>query len=425
MIRTIAELLRTLVEEELPILDSSGITHAPTIGDMYEGLSGELLARAVPSDLGLRVVTGFATDGKRLSGQLDRMLVRGEGEQIPQTTAYTWHVKDIIAVVETKKNLLGSKLREAFDQLATVRQLEVSWREMADAQDLDSPVDVRAALRTFAQMTGRIAPSRLDLADLPAHERMVYHSLITEQLAIVRIVIGFHGYHTEAGFRRGMVSLLKDTTGIRGFGPVGLPQLIISGNYSLVKANGRPYSAPLVAGEWPFMFSTPVNPLVIMLELIWTRLDYLFKIGNPWGDDLEGEVARPLVFGVGDERGWRVHYVEVNEKELGNVPSTEDWQPAYLSEEQFVILNELCAGMGVNLTDASLLSYLSERDVSLESVRDGLLQTRLVAMNGDEFELATVSCQCAILPNGDYVAADNNTGRLTRWIARHFPTRAS
>lgn len=34
MIRTVAELLQEILAEELPELDASTITHAPTIGDM-------------------------------------------------------------------------------------------------------------------------------------------------------------------------------------------------------------------------------------------------------------------------------------------------------------------------------------------------------------------------------------------------------
>lgn len=78
MIRTVADLLTEILATELPKLDASEVVHAPTIGDMYEGLSGHLLERALPQDLGLRVITGFVRgpDGT-LSGQIDRMLVTG------------------------------------------------------------------------------------------------------------------------------------------------------------------------------------------------------------------------------------------------------------------------------------------------------------------------------------------------------------
>ncbi|MFI9629585.1 DUF6602 domain-containing protein [Streptomyces sp. NPDC052042] len=123
-----ADLLSGILRDELPKLDNASVKHAPTIGDMYEGLSSALLSRALPDGLGLRVVSGFASDGRgRLSGQLDCMVVRGEGEKLPYTNAYVWHVKDIIAVVEVKKNLHSAELRDAFTHLNTVGEIEHAY----------------------------------------------------------------------------------------------------------------------------------------------------------------------------------------------------------------------------------------------------------------------------------------------------------
>src|SRR4051812_13596037 len=58
MIRTVAELLQEVLAAELPLLDESPVVHAPSIGAMYEGLSGKILSAAIPDQLGLRVVTG-------------------------------------------------------------------------------------------------------------------------------------------------------------------------------------------------------------------------------------------------------------------------------------------------------------------------------------------------------------------------------
>lgn len=112
MIRTAAEFLRQLRDQELVRLDNYKMDHKPTIGDMYEGLSAELLGRAIPIELGLRLVSGFIIDSDgNISGQIDCMLVSGEGENIPYTSDYKWHIKDIIAVLEVKKRLYAAALR--------------------------------------------------------------------------------------------------------------------------------------------------------------------------------------------------------------------------------------------------------------------------------------------------------------------------
>lgn len=104
MIRTVADFLAQLMEAEVARLDQVHIEHGPTVGDMYEGLSADLLRRAVPKQLELQIVAGFITDGLgNRSGQVDCMLVRGSGEPIPYTNAFVWPVNDVIAVFEIKK----------------------------------------------------------------------------------------------------------------------------------------------------------------------------------------------------------------------------------------------------------------------------------------------------------------------------------
>lgn len=422
MIRTVAELLSKIVQQNLPLLDTNEIKHAPTIGDMYEGLSADLLGRAIPEGLGLQIVTGFATDGAgNLSGQLDCMLVRGEGNQIPYTDSFVWHVKDVIAVIEVKKTLHTADMSDALAQLGSVRALEHNYRKMA-AESSGETVDIEPARRAFAETTRRIAPRYEELNDLPIGDQMIFHTLVTEQISIIRIVLGLHGFRSELAFRNALVELLQANIGVNGFGPGGLPQLIISGNYCLAKANGRPYSAPLVDGAWPFYFSTPVNPLLLLLEFIWTRLDELFNLPDLWGEDLDLEVARALLSATfaqdGDRGGWEIEFLEPSKDELSSVPTQEPWSPAFVSLEEFVVLQRLCAGRSVSMDDADFLAWLKTREIQPESLRNSLLQTGLVATQGQELQLITTECHCVILPTGEFVAAENNTGRLTRWIAR-------
>ena len=66
MITSFAAFLESLQAKEAAILAEENVKHAPTIGDMYEGLTKELLERAIPPNLGLRLVDGFVigVDGK-------------------------------------------------------------------------------------------------------------------------------------------------------------------------------------------------------------------------------------------------------------------------------------------------------------------------------------------------------------------------
>jgi hypothetical protein len=426
VIRTVADLLSGILRDELPKLDNHPVKHAPTIGDMYEGLSSELLSRALPEGLGLRVVSGFARDGQGcLSGQLDCMVVRGEGEKLPYTESYVWHVKDIIAVVEVKKNLHSAELRDAFAHLKTVGEIEHSYYQSGD-EELDDPDrDMAPSARTFAEMTGRIAWDAEGSAALPFEEEAVFHALLLEQVSAIRVILGMHGFKSERAFRSSMIDYLEQNIGNNGFGPTSFPQLIISGGYSLVKTNGRPFMAPLVDGWWQFYFSTPENPLRLLLEFIWTRLDEMYGFGpNLWGEDLEMEVGRALLsFRAGrvDGRaGWQVKVHDAYDEALNGIPVAEQWSPEFVEEEEFVLLTRLCQGKEVRFDDPKMLSWLESRGVELNDVRNRLLETRLVASSGQDLRLITKKCQLAILPTGEYVAAENSTGRLDRWISRRI-----
>ncbi|WP_432854854.1 DUF6602 domain-containing protein [Amycolatopsis sp. CA-161197] len=417
MIRTVAELLSGIMQQVLPELDASDISHAPTIGDMYEGLSSDLLGRAIPDGLGIKIVTGFATDGVgNLSGQLDCMLVRGDGEQIPYTDSFVWNVNDIIAVIEVKKTLHRAEMTDALDQLRLVKKLEYGSPEDSS----NGRVDISPALTAFAETTRHAASGHEDIDGLSVEDQMIFHTLVMEQISIIRIVLGFHGFKSETAFREALVKILKDNLGVKGFGPGSLPQLIISGAYALFKANGRPYSAGVVNGEWPFYLSTPVNPLLILLEFIWTRLDEIFDIPGLWGEDLELEVARGLLFAKGSRHGWNVRFLKSSTKDLNSVPVTKYWSPAFVNMQEFVILQRLCSGAIVRMDDPKLLDWLQGHGADPDDFLEGLLNTGLVATRNKQLHLIARDCMCAMLPTGELIAAENNTGRLTRWLAKRL-----
>src|SRR4051794_6396024 len=140
MIRSVADLLLGLLRDELPKLHSSPIVHAPTIGDMYEGLSSNLLTRALPTDLS--VSTGFVTDGRgHLTGQLDCIIARGMGQQVPYTDSVIHHLRDVIAVVEVKKTLHKAEMGDAWEQLLAVQEIERQDRAARTEEHPDEPID--------------------------------------------------------------------------------------------------------------------------------------------------------------------------------------------------------------------------------------------------------------------------------------------
>lgn len=279
MIKNISELLQAFKNEEKAKLDAYELSHGPTIGDMYEGLSKDILSRAIPQQLQLQIVEGFITDGEELlSGQIDSMLVRGEGEKIPYTSSYKWHVKNVLVVFEVKKNLYSKDLINSFYKLKQISDSYFKYL-FEGTEDKSRKVDLSPSYKTFSQITGITAPPYHCRETLTPENEMIYTSIFMEQLMPVKIVLGYDGFSSEFSLREGLVNFISEKEQCEGYGVPSFPQLIICGEYSLVKNNGRPYSSPMRDGYWDFMTSSKANPVLLMLEFIWTKLSLEFDIG--------------------------------------------------------------------------------------------------------------------------------------------------
>lgn len=423
-IRSVAQLLQAIRDAKLPALDASPITHTPTIGDMYEGLSGNLLSQALPADSDLRVVTGFITDGNgALSGQIDRMLVAGAGAVVPETDAYVWHVRDVVAVLEIKKTLNSTRLADAYDQLLTVRKVERNWTA---SRSFDYPahgLNMDLFRKIFSQTTGLATPSFEQMKIADDVPRLMYNLLLNEQISPLRIIIGYHGWGTEVGFRRAMYKLLESRIGLSGYGPGGLPHLIACGNYSLVKANGHPYLSPMRGDVWDFYLSMSGNPLLVLLELVWTRLRQMGRVrSDVWGEDLSLEVGKRFLSATPGPNpkggyGWTYSFWDLTAKQLVAGPNARGWQPFFLSEHEFKVLTALQRGEEIRFDDLRWSDDQDEGQVFGHEVQ-GLLDSSLVAVDGDRLVVTCDTLTTAHGPAGEFLAADDAGGRFTRWLVQ-------
>lgn len=422
MIRNVAQLLTALLNQERKKLDEYELKHTPTIGKMYEGLTADVLNRAIPQELGLQITSGVIFDDSgKMTGEIDCMVVRGDGQNIPYTNNFKWHVKDVIAVFEVKKTLYKNDLADAFHH---VRDVLDSYGRYIEGGLASGKVDISPVRQTFAQMTRKVAPAYSELCQLTPAEQMIFHTLVVELLSPIRIILGYHGFQSEHSFREAMIGFLKDNLNQRGFGVGSFPQLIISEKFSLIKTNGQPYSFPMRSEHWDFYLSSPENPLIFILELMWTRLTLNLPLDNLWGEDLEQERMHLFLSGRVVEKdgllSWAYQYAPLSREVLKKKITPQEWSPVCLDKPQFVIMNRLCNGATETIDNPQLTKYITSEGISMENFVNSLLKTGLVALDGNRFCLITEMCQCAILPTGQFVAGENNTGRLSKWISTHF-----
>lgn len=421
MIRTIADLLDEFRKREVQLLDEKNIPHSPTIGDMYEGLTRNILSKTLPAELDLRVTSGFvlSEDGK-WSKQIDCMLVEGKGEIIPHTQDHIYRLENVIAVIEVKKNLYSQELLGAYNNLLSVHKLLKRKKFPQNRLFVD-------AYKTIL----RSEPYGKNLADLPFWEREIGVSLFLDSLLPVRVVLGYHGFRTEEKFRMAFAKLFESMVKEDMSGASSIPNLMISDKYSLVKTNGMPYSAPISTSDlsWHLMASYSHNPMIILLELIYTKIAYRYGVGDPDIEaDLEVEILKPLlsnrVIEQNGKQKWRYEISLISEEELQKAPAFEYWEPVELNNEHFVLLteiidkenNEETVDLGISLDDTGLITWFENNGYDFEKSVSYLYDNNLIFKDNGRIGLLTKECKAVFLPDGRLVAGDDASGRLTNWV---------
>lgn len=422
MISTVADLLRDLLSKQAQLIGEDPITHRPTIGGMYEGLTRDILDRAIPPHFKLRVVDGFVEDDEgNLSQQIDAMIVTGEGKSIPFTTSFRWHIKDVIAAFEVKKNLYGADLRDGVKKLQSVNQMHTA---LASKGYL---ADINPTRQAFAKVTGIYPTDSNSVAQLPHELASIYHFMVMEQVAPIRVIFGYGGYVDEFGLREGLVDFLESSVADgKRLGVLSLPSLIICGSNSILKMNGHPYLAPMVGRWWPLFASNNENPLRLLIELIWTRLSNQFRRQFPMDDTLKLErMARFLsvkVTKLAQSTGWELNYDSFNREALDDRP-TREWEPGEASVAEMVLIMSASEKGEIDLADPDLQEWARKDGVDCDTLVAGLVERRIMAWTGDrKARLIDPTIVMSFLPSGRSLAT-GDPEMAGVWLGEKYPNR--
>lgn len=417
MINTISDLLNNLKTKELELFEKYDIVkHPGIIGDMFEGLTKDILEKSIFDGLNLSVKAGKIRNvNGELSGEIDCMLVIGDGEKIPYTDKHIYDYKKVIAVFQVKKNLYSKDIKDSYENLKSV----------LDIADLDNcePYQMKILRDTWRLMFREELPPRADLDSLPKEKQMVYHVLLLEAYHPARIVWGYNGFKSELSFRESYYKYLEQNLSTidekkLGFGPLNFPNLIICDKYSMVKSNGIPFVYPVDETLWwPLYLSVEGNPVYYLLEIIWTRLDYMFKLPSEiFGEDLTIDQMHGFINAIYREKdgmqGWEYMYLPYTDKELKVEAIPTDWEPVFLTKLQFIFTNIIGEGFAIENID----DFLSGEEISKDEFLQSLRNTGLFNIGKTEINFITENCISGIDLKGRYYAGDDKTGRLSRWL---------
>jgi hypothetical protein len=278
--------------------------------------------------------------------------------------------------------------------------------------------NLRMPQRVFAMITGVIPPPYERLSELGSDLEALYHTIVMDFLSPLRIVVGHHGFKKEKTLREHVYKLLSNARNNgNGLGVSLFPQLTLGGRFSLVKGNGLPYMCSLSKGMWPFLLSSRANPMLLLLESVWTKLDTLFNLGA-FSDDLEQERLNPCLFARAVKKdslyGWEYRFEDIPESALLAAGPTRQWVPVKLTEVEAIIITLLLKGRDVVTTSKDFIALASSHGTASDELIGKLLDTHLVARQNDRLVLIPEDCAMVITPDGTF-AAENNAGLLTSW----------
>lgn len=413
IIKTYSDLLLELKNKGVEEIEKYlNIGHNPTIGSMYEGLTKDIAKKTVFEGLDLHVVSGKITNkAGKFSKQIDCMIVVGDGVKLPYTDEYIYQINQVVMVIEVKKNLYTNELSQGYENLKSVKDLQNNnYRELALAPIADS----------FKMFTKTEFPDLNEISSLDDQKQMLYHLLVVESLLPLRVIIGISGFSSELVLRNKFIEYLSDKTlesgGIgRGFGPASFPNLIIAGNNAIVKTNGMPYILDLEGtDDFCWLASYRRNPMVLFLELLWTRLTCQHGLlSNVFGDEMYNETIAPLLTIHALSNGWSYKQICYSQERLDIIDEMcKSWEPMPLTQEEYILMNQLCNGN--RITVFGLEEAVGKNIV--DTMIHRLTKERLIYIDGGEIKLLTKACLCVIVPGFGYVAADDYDGKLTAWL---------
>ncbi len=426
MITTIAEFIEELKSKALVTIGErdSDITHRPTIGNIFEGLTSEILSKAIFDGLNLRVVQNsfIYNDSGHLSPEMDCMIVIGYGLKISYTNQFKYHIKDVIAVVQVKKTLYGEEIDSSYQNLKSV--LKVS--EPRDGEMYMTQLQ-RDAYKLFLS---KELPNRRDLSLLSDREQIIYHFLLMEAFHPIRIVIGYFGYQDEYSFREGFVkNLEKKIVGlpIKDYSPGSFPHLIICGDSSILKTNGMPFGLPFIEHDyyWPVLMSANNKPFYFLLELIWTRLSYKFGISSMiFGDDFEEQALHPLLICKHKKIeknlwGWEYLYSPISKLDLEKPMSRRPWQPVELAPYEFVLLDLLNKEGVIDLCSENITRIISQYEINQQTLLFNLVKRRIIYQDKGQIRLLVEKLLMSTI-RGVWYAGENKNGEMLRFISKNI-----
>jgi hypothetical protein len=140
-----------------------------------------------------------------------------------------------------------------------------------------------------------------------------------------------------------------------------------------------------------------------------------------FGEDLQVEEwNRLLDCRLVPDKGWDYHAWSAEVAAYGE-SSAKEWSPIFVDDQAYAIAAVLCKNKQFLNLDTL------EGDAGLQQAAEVLRQTRIIGpaiSNPRVMRIILQSPVCVRLPDGRLAIGENNSGRMMRWLKKHFPDKA-
>ena len=166
--------------------------------------------------------------------------------------------------------------------------------------------------------------------------------------------------------------------------------------------------------------------MIVLIEMLLHKIETLFNVTIVHKND-ELEVAfTPCLSGkavkIDDKIGWRYEVHKISERDLKKRGSFKMWWPTELTDVQHAVFVKLAQDGSIPI-DAELGQFATSTGHDIEGLVQSLVDTHLVAREGDRLYLTTERLDVLIVPGFGNVAAENNRDQLTEWLSRRMNAR--
>jgi len=98
-------------------------------------------------------------------------------------------------------------------------------------------------------------------------------------------------------------------------------------------------------------------------------------------------------------------------------PDTTGWRPVAISEFGLHVFTQLCARESL----PQVPEYAGATEQEKEEFKN-LIDARIMGYDADKIVLLTNCAMCVVAPDGNTYIGENDTGRLSAWLEKTFPS---